>query len=150
MTSRFLAKVLYTAQLPNGAFERKIEQLVFEALTYTDCEAAVYKYMESVTRAEFTIMKIDRFQVDTYWASPQDVSKAPFFLPKTFFLAKTERVNLDDVTIKERILITCNSIEGARQVAEDVASSNGAYQVLIKSIVETKITDYIYAEPDEN
>ena len=144
MTSRFLAKVLYTAQKDNGAFERKIEQLVFEASTYTDCEAAVYKYMESVTRAEFTIMKIDRFQVDTYCVTPQDCKEAPFFL------AKTERVNLDDVTIKERILIQCSLMEQARQVAEDVASSNGAYNVLVKSIVETKITDYIYAEPDKN
>ena len=144
MTPRFLAKVLYTAQKDNGAFERKIEQLVFEASTYTDCEAAVYKYMESVTRAEFTIMKIDRFQIETYCVTPLDSIDAPFFL------AKTERVNLDDITIKERILIQCNSIEHARQVAEDVASSNGAYNVLVKSIVETKITDYIYADPDQD
>lgn len=144
MTSRFLAKVLYTAQMENGDFRRKIEHLVFEALTYTDCEAAIYKYMESVTRAEFTIMKIDRFQVESYFITPLDCSEAPFFL------AKTERVNLDDVTIKERILIQCNSIEQARQVAEDVASSNGAYKAIIKSIVETKITDYIYAETDQD
>lgn len=144
MTSRFLAKVLYTAQMENGDFKRKIEHLVFEALTYTDCEAAIYKYMESVTRAEFTIMKIDRFQVESYFITPLDCSEAPFFL------AKTERVNLDDITIKERILIQCNSIEQARQVAEDVASSNGAYKAIIKSIVETKITDYIHAEADQD
>ena len=144
MTSRFLAKVLYTAQLPNGAFERKVEHLVFEALTYTDCEAAIYKYMESVTRAEFAIVKIDRFQVETYCVTPLDSIDAPFFL------AKTERVNLDDVTIKERILIQCNSIEHARQVAEDIASNNGAYDATIRSIVETKITNYIYAYPDQD
>lgn len=144
MTSRFLAKVLYTAQRHDGAFERKIEQLVFEALTYTDCEAMIYKYMEGVTRSEFTILKIDRFQIETYCITPLDCSEAPFFL------AKTERVNLDDVTIKERILIQTNSIEQARQVAEDVTSNNGANHVLIKSIVETKITDYIHAEPDQD
>lgn len=142
MTSRFLAKVLYTAQKDNGAFERKVEHLVFEALTYTDCEAAVYKYMESVTRAGFTIMKIDRFQVD-YFEENAD-TESPFFL------VKTERLNLDDMLIKERLLIQSVSIDEARKVAEEVALSNGDYQVLIKSIVETKITDYIHADHDQD
>ena len=143
MTSRFLAKVLYTAQKDNGAFERKIEQLVFEASTYTDCEAAVYKYMESVTRAEFTIMKIDRFQVDRSSTSNELADWTEF----PFFLVKTEYLNVDDILIKEKLLIQESSIEQARKVALEMSSN---CNTLIKSIVETKITDYIYAEADQD
>ena len=144
MTSRFLAKVLYTAQRHDGAFERKIEQLVFEALTYTDCEAMIYKYMESVTRAEFTIMKIDRFQISSFYAA--DIStEAPFFL------VKTEWVSVEDFEVKEKLLVQCESIDSARIVVENLAKDNISVKYCtIKSIVETKITDYIYAEPDEN
>ena len=145
MTSRFLAKVLYTAQNDKGDFQRKVEHLVFEALTYTDCEASIYKYMESVTRAEFTIVKIDRFAIDGHVLTAlRDADQDPFFL------VKTERISLDDVLIKEKLLIQSVSIDEARKVAEEVASNNGVYHTLIKSIVETKITDYIYAEADEN
>lgn len=144
MTSRFLAKVLYTAQKDNGAFERKIEQLVFEALTYTDCEAAVYKYMESVTRAEFTIMKIDKFQVCTFHTVAID-KEAPFFL------VKIELISVEDFEVKEKMLIQCETIDSARLVVEDLAKNNfRVNDCTIKSIVETKITDYIYAEADEN
>lgn len=144
MTSRFLAKVLYTAQSDNGAFQRKIEQLVFEALTYTDCEAAVYKYMESVTRAEFTIMKIDRFQVDKLIVSKE---------PNIYFLIKQEWDSVDGPPIKEKILIAAKFIEEAKTLlALDNSESivGNLHLPTIKSIVETKITDYIYADPDEN
>lgn len=142
MTSRFLAKVLYTAQKDNGAFERKIEQLVFEASTYTDCEAAVYKYMESVTRAEFMIMKIDRFQVDKLIVSEE---------PNIYFLIKQEWDSVDGPPIKEKILIAAKFIEEAKTLlALDNSESNpaGGQLPTIKSIVETKITDYIHAEAD--
>lgn len=144
MTSRFLAKVLYTAQLPNGAFERKIDQLVFEALTYTDCEAAIYKYMESVTRAEFTIMKIDRFAIDKLIMSKE---------PNIYFLIKQEWDSVDGAPIKEKILIAAKFIEEAKTLLSLDNSDNilGTNQLpVIKSIVETKITDYIYAETDQD
>lgn len=144
MTSRFLAKVLYTAQKDNGAFQRKIEQLVFEASTYTDCEAAVYKYMESVTRAEFTIMKIDRFQVD-YSNTSNELMDFPFFL------VKTEYKSVDNIDVKEKLLIQCESIDEAKKIVQELDKIRfRVNDCTIKSIVETKITDYIYAEADEN
>lgn len=143
MTSRFLAKVLYTAQRHDGAFERKIEHLVFEALTYTDCEAAIYKYMESVTRAEFTIMKIDRFQVDY-----SSTSVLPDF---PFFLVKTEFTSVDNIEVKEKLLIQCESIDDAKKYVQELDKIRlRVNDCTIKSIVETKITDYIYAETDQD
>lgn len=144
MTSRFLAKVLYTAQKDNGAFERKIEQLVFEASTYTDCEAAVYKYMESVTRAEFTIMKIDRFQVD-YSNTSNELMDFPFFL------VKTEYKSVDNIDVKEKLLIQCESIDEAKKIVQELDKIRfRVNDCTIKSIVETKIIDYIYAEADQD
>ena len=144
MTSRFLAKVLYTAQRHNGAFERKIEQLVFEALTYTDCEAMIYKYMESVTRAEFTIMKIDRFQID-YSSTSNELQGFPFFL------VKTEFTSVDNIEVKEKLLVQCESIDDAKRYVQELDKTRLRVNACtIKSIVETKITDYIYAEPNEN
>ena len=144
MTSRFLAKVLYTAQTENGAFKRKVEQFVFEALTYTDCEAMIYKYMESVTRAEFTIMKIDRFAIDKLIMGKE---------PNLYFLVKQEWDSVDGQTIKEKILIAAKFIEEAKTLLSLDNSDNvlGTNQLpVIRSIVETKITDYIYAEPDQD
>ena len=144
MTSRFLAKVLYTAQRHDGAFERKIEHLVFEALTYTDCEAMIYKYMESVTRAEFTIMKIDRFQVDKLIMGKE---------PNLYFLVKQEWDSVDGPPIKEKILIAAKFIEEAKTLLSLDNTNNvlGTNQLpVIRSIVETKITDYIYAETDQD
>lgn len=144
MTSRFLAKVLYTAQNDKGDFQRKVEHLVFEVLTYTDCEAAIYKYMESVTRAEFTIVKIDRFQISTFHTVAID-TEAPFFL------VKTEWISVEDFEVKEKLLIQCETIDSARLVVEDLAKNNlSVNSFTIKSIVETKITDYIYAEADQD
>lgn len=144
MTSRFLAKVLYTAQKENGDFKRQVEHLVFEALTYTDCEAMIYKYMESVTRAEFTIMKIDRFQVSNFYAADID-TECPFFL------VKTEWVSVEDFEVKEKLLVQCESIDSARIVVENLAKDNiSVNYCTIKSIVETKITDYIHAETDQD
>lgn len=144
MTSRFLAKVLYTAQMENGDFRRKIEHLVFEALTYTDCEAMIYKYMESVTRAEFTIMKIDRFAIDKLIMGKE---------PNIYFLIKQEWDSMDGPPIKEKILIAAKFIEDAKTLLSLDNGDNilGANQLpVIKSIVETKITDYIYAETDQD
>lgn len=144
MTSRFLAKVLYTAQRHDGAFERKIEHLVFEALTYTDCEAMIYKYMESVTRAEFTIMKIDRFAIDKLIMGKE---------PNLYFLVKQEWDSVDGQTIKEKILIAAKFIEEAKTLLSLDNGDNilGTNQLpVIRSIVETKITDYIYAETDQD
>lgn len=144
MTSRFLAKVLYTAQKDNGAFERKVEHLVFEALTYTDCEAAIYKYMESVTRAEFTIVKIDRFAIDKLIISKE---------PDIYFLIKQEWDSVDGPPIKEKILIAAKFIEEAKTLLalDNSESIVGNLRLpTIKSIVETKITDYIYAEADQD
>lgn len=144
MTSRFLAKVLYTAQRHDGAFERKIEHLVFEALTYTDCEAAIYKHMESVTRAEFTIMKIDRFAIDKLIMGKE---------PNLYFLVKQEWDSVDGQTIKEKILIAAKFIEDAKTLLSLDNTNNvlGTNQLpVIRSIVETKITDYIYAETDQD
>lgn len=144
MTSRFLAKVLYTAQRHDGAFERKVEQLVFEALTYTDCEAMIYKYMEGVTRSEFTILKIDRFAIDKLIMGKE---------PNIYFLIKQEWGSVDGATIKEKILIAAKFIEDAKTLLALDNTDNilGTNQLpVIKSIVETKITDYIYAEPDQD
>lgn len=144
MTSRFLAKVLYTAQMENGDFKRKIEHLVFEALTYTDCEAMIYKYMESVTRAEFTIMKIDRFAIDKLIMGKE---------PNLYFLVKQEWDSVDGQTIKEKILIAAKFIEDAKTLLSLDNTNNvlGTNQLpVIRSIVETKITDYIYAETDQD
>lgn len=146
MTSRFLTKVLYTAQMENSAFERKIEQLVFEALTYTDCEAAIYKYMESVTRAEFTIMKIDRFQIDSY----HDLSfnyHEDFSNDSLYFLFKAKWITVEDIEVKEKILIKAKSIDEARRFFEDSPKNKFSF-LSISLISETKITDYIYAETD--
>ena len=140
MTSRFLAKVLYTAQMENGDFKRKIEHLVFEALTYTDCEAMIYKYMESVTRAEFTIMKIDRFAIDGFQSIIENTNS-----DMHYFLIKGEMIGVDGNEIKEKLLIQSDSMETAKKAAE-----KDAHDYTIKSIVETKITDYIYAEADQD
>jgi hypothetical protein len=142
MKQRFLVKVKYTKQLDNGAFKRVSELYLFDAESYTDCEAQVYEHLASVIRGEFIIMKMDRFSVDDMVADVE-------YVFDKYFIVKQEYTNIDDREIKMKLLVSADSVEMARDL---VLSYNAQIQCVdpqIKSIVETKILDYFQIAQDE-
>lgn len=132
MKQRFLVKVKYTKQLDNGTFKRVSELYLFDAESYTDCEAQVYEHLASVIRGEFIIMKMDRFDCEEFIDNG-----------KKFFIVKQTYTDIDDREIKMKLLVASDNIEEAR-------TSAALYSIAIKyttlpdvnSIVETKILEY--------
>lgn len=132
MKQRFLVKVKYTKQLDNGAFKRVSESYLFDAESYTDCEAQVYEHLASLIRGEFIIMKMDRFDCNEFIGQGE-----------RFFIVKQVYTDVDDREIKIKLLVAGNMIEDAKlRVALLNSSINFTTFPQIKSIVETQILDY--------
>lgn len=139
MKQRFLVKVKYTKQLDNGAFKRVSESYLFDAESYTDCEAQVYEHLASLIRGEFIIMKMDRFDCNEF------IGKG-----ERFFIVKQVYTDIDDREIKIKLLVADDMIEGAK-VRVALFNDSISFTTLpqIKSIVETQILDYFTTQEDE-
>jgi len=144
MKQLFLVKVSYTKQLENGKLKRVVEPYLFDGHTFTDCEANVYEHLGSVIRGgEFTIIKIDKFNVDGIVFNQEEVYDK-------FFLVKQEFFGVEDNLIKEKVLVNAPSIVDAELF---VSQHNERFNDLnpeIKSISETKILDYFQTEVKKN
>jgi hypothetical protein len=144
MKQLFLVKVSYTKQLENGKSKRVVEPYLFDGHTFTDCEANVYEHLGSVIRGgEFTIIKIDKFNVDGIVFNQEEVYDK-------FFLVKQEFFGVEDNLIKEKVLVNAPSIVDAELF---VSQHNERFNDLnpeIKSISETKILDYFQTEVKKN
>jgi hypothetical protein len=131
MKQRFLVKVKYTKQLDNGAFKRVSELYLFDAESYTDCEAQVYGHLASVIRGEFIIMKMDRFDCDEFIGEGEK-----------FFIVKQTYTDVDDREIKIKLLVASDNIEDAKTITVYYNGVRYMETQEVKSIVETKILDY--------
>lgn len=139
MKQRFLVKVKYTKQLDNGTFKRVSESYLFDAESYTDCEAQVYEHLASLIRGEFIIMKMDRFDCSDFIGEGE-----------RFFIVKQVYTDVDDREIKIKLLVADDMIEGAK-VRVALFNDSISFTTLpqIKSIVETQILDYFTTQEDE-
>ena len=139
MKQRFLVKVKYTKQLDNGTFKRVSESYLFDAESYTDCEAQVYEHLASLIRGEFIIMKMDRFDCNEFIGQGE-----------RFFIVKQVYTDVDDREIKIKLLVADDMIEGAK-VRVALFNDSISFTTLpqIKSIVETQILDYFTTQEDE-
>ena len=139
MKQRFLVKVKYTKQFDNGAFKRVSESYLFDAESYTDCEAQVYEHLASLIRGEFIIMKMDRFDCNEFIGQGE-----------RFFIVKQVYTDVDDREIKIKLLVADDMIEGAK-VRVALFNDSISFTTLpqIKSIVETQILDYFTTQEDE-
>lgn len=143
MKQLFLVKVFYTKQLENGKLKRVIEPYLFDGLTFTDCEANVYEHLSSVISSEFTIVKMDKFNVDNIIFDKEEVFDK-------FFLIKQEFIGLEDNLIKEKVLVNADSIIQAEVLVTKDVESLGSFKPEIKSISETKILEYFQTENKNN
>lgn len=139
MKQRFLVKVKYTKQFDNGTFKRVSESYLFDAESYTDCEAQVYEHLASLIRGEFIIMKMDRFDCNEFIGQGE-----------RFFIVKQVYTDVDDKEIKIKLLVADDMIEGAK-VRVALFNDSISFTTLpqIKSIVETQILDYFTTQEDE-
>lgn len=139
MKQRFLVKVKYTKQFDNGAFKRVSESYLFDAESYTDCEAQVYEHLARLIRGEFIIMKMDRFDCNDFIGQGE-----------RFFIVKQVYTDVDDREIKTKLLVADDMIEGAK-VRVALFNNSISFTTLpqIKSIVETQILDYFTTQEDE-
>ena len=144
MKQLFLVKVSYTKQSENGKSKRVVEPYLFDGHTFTDCESNVYEHLGSVIRGgEFTIMKIDKFNVDDIVFNREDVFDK-------FFLVKQEYIGLEDSLIKEKVLVNAPSIVDAELFVRHYNKILDTFHPEIKSISETKILEYFQTEVKKN
>jgi hypothetical protein len=136
MKQRFLVKVKYTKQLDNGTFKRVSELYLFDAESYTDCEAQVYEHLASLIRGEFIIMKMDRFDCDEFIGEGEK-----------FFIVKQTYTDIDDREIKIKLLVASDNIEDAKTITVYYNGVRYMETQKVKSIVETKILEYFHNEP---
>ena len=143
MKQLFLVKVSYTKQLENGKLKRVVEPYIFDGHTFTDCEANVYEHLGSLIRGEFTIIKIDKFNVDGVVFDQKEVFDK-------FFLVKQEFLGVEDNLIKEKVLVNAPSIVKAELFVTQHNERFNDVNPEIKSISETKILDYFQSEVTKN
>jgi len=142
MKKLFLVKVTYTKQLENGKFKRVVEPYLFDGHTFTECEANVYEHLGSVIRGEFSIIKMDKFNVDNIIFDNEEVFDK-------FFLVKQEFLGLEDNLIKEKVLVNAPSIIQAEVLVTQDSEGWSNSKPEIKSISETKILEYFKSEIKE-
>jgi len=143
MKQLFLVKVTYTKQLDNGKFKRVVEPYLFDGITFTDCEANVYEHLGSVIRGEFSIIKMDKFNVDNIIFDNEEVFDK-------FFLVKQEFLGLEDNLIKEKVLVNAPSIIQAEVLVTKDNEGWSNSKPEIKSIYETKILEYFKSETKQS
>lgn len=143
MKQRFLVKVKYTKQFDNGTFKRVSESYLFDAESYTDCEAQVYEHLANLIRGEFIIMKMDRFDCDEVILNPTSEGEL-------FFIGKFSYFDMDERELKAKVLIKAGSINEASASLDECIDQYTLTTGIAKSIVETQILDYFTTQEDES
>lgn len=140
MKQLFLTKVKYTKQLESGTFKRVTESYLFDAQSYTDCEASVYEQLAEQILGEFIITKIDRFECSNVIGS---LIEGKYFLVKQTY----NDIDITGREIKMKLLINSDTMEQAKEILQEF--NDGEFienEPLVKSIVETNILEYFQVQ----
>lgn len=92
----FIATVKYDKIQENGAVKPVKEQYIFDAMSYTECEARVIEELTPCISGEFTIASIKRSRISEIFSPESD----------KFYLAKIGFVTLDEKTAQEKRSVT--------------------------------------------
>lgn len=142
----FSGKVKYTRQAENGKIKKISEQVLLEAVSFTDAEVMLYEHYESVMKqSAFFITNIDKVAFDEVILSEEVLDERMFVIIKV----KIEYQDMDNDKTKTQIykcLIETSSFEDAKKMdSQSIADrfSSMTTKSEIVSITKTAYADYI-------
>jgi hypothetical protein len=140
----FSGKVKYTRQAENGKLKKISEQVLLEAVSFTDAEVMLYEYYESVMKQTMlSITNIDKVAFDEVILSEEILDERIFVIIKV----KIEYQDLDNDKTKTQIykcLLESKSFEDAKKMdSQSIADRFSSTKSEIVSITKTAYEDYI-------
>jgi len=145
----FSGKVKYSIQNENGKFKKVNEQILLEAVSFTDAEAMLYQYYEHIMKKTMlTITNIDKVTFDEFIFSKEELDERVFVIIKV----KIEYQDVDSEKTKTQIykcLYEVGSFEEAKKIdSESIAQrfSSMTTKSEIVSITKTMYEDFVLTE----
>lgn len=142
MNQKFVGKVKYTFQKPDGSFKKISEEILLEAVSFTDAEAIITKHYMGYNL--LIIDAINKVQFDDLiLAEPVD-----YDIEEIFVLAKIKANVLDLDSEKEkpvgkRFLIKTSNIEFVNQILNDRLNGEFSHGWQLLSLTKTPYVDYL-------
>lgn len=145
----FSGKVKFTQQTANGKFKKVSEQVLLEAVSFTDAEKMLYEYYEPIMKQTMVVItNIDKLSFDETILSDEVLDERIFVIIKV----KIEYQDMDNDKTKTQIykcLIESASFEEAKKMdSQSIADrfSSMTTKSEIVSITKTLFDDYVYAD----
>lgn len=144
MHQKFVGKVKYTFQKPDGSFKKVSEEILLEAVSFTDAEAIItahyrgYKLLivEAINKVQFD---------DLFLTDPENDDEE---VEEIFVLAKIKANVLDLDSEKEkpvgkRFLIRTSNIELVNQILNDRLNGEFSHGWQLLSLTKTPYVNFL-------
>jgi Domain of unknown function (DUF4494) len=145
MATWFLAKISFQQADEKGNNKAITQSYLFDAVSYTDCEARVTAYV-APENPDFTIIGLTKMKLHEVFFVENNA--------ETWFKCKVQYIVFDEKTQKEKqvpFLFLLNANDIKQCYGELVEKLGGVQDYLITDINVTKILDVIpYEEIEEN
>lgn len=138
----FIATVKYDKIQENGAVKTVKEQYMFDAVSYTECEARVIEELTPYISGEFTIDAIKKARISELFSVESESDK--------WYKVKVAFITLDEKTAQEKksvitILVRADDFgEAYERFMEGMRTTMADFEIV--SISETQILDFFPAK----
>ena len=147
MNQKFVGKVKYTFQKPDGSFKKVSEEILLEAVSFTDAEAIITKHYMGYNL--LIIEAINKIQFDDlFFTDLIDDEEEIFVLAKI----KANVLDLDsekEKPVGKRFLIKTSNIEFVNQILNDCLNGEFAHGWQLLSLTKTPYVDFLPSTKDD-
>ena len=142
MNQKFVGKVKYTFQKADGSFKKASEEILLEAVSFTDAEAIITKHYMGYNL--LIIEAINKIQFDDLFFTDliEDDEEEIFVLAKI----KANVLDLDsekEKPVGKRFLIKTSNIEFVNQILNDRLNGEFAHGWQLLSLTKTPYVDFL-------
>lgn len=134
----FIATVKYNKPQENGVIKTVKEQYMFDALSYTECEARVIEELTPYISGEFTIDAIKKCRVSEIFNGGSDADK--WYKAKIAFITLDEKTAQEKKSISTMLIRADNFGEACDKLIEGMHGTVSDWDLI--SVGETPILDY--------
>lgn len=138
----FIATVKYDKMQENGQVKPVKEQYMFDALSYTECEARVFEELTPYISGEFTIADIKKPRVSELFNVNSESDK--WYKAKVAFITFDEKTNAAKKSISTMLIRADDFGEACDKLIEGMHGTVADWDLV--SVGETPILDYFPAK----
>lgn len=134
----FIATAKYNKIQENGAIKTVKEQYIFDALSYTECEARVIEELTPLISGEFAIDAIKKTRIAELFNVTSDADK--WYKVKVAFIILDEKTAQEKKSVSTILVRADNFGEAYKRFNEGMKGTIADFEIV--AISETPILDY--------